>query len=89
MDYVRVYQLDGQSIFVAEPEEGLGSSGGSGGGALSVVTAVSVLVVLLVLFSLCIVSGLVSPRCRWFVVTVGVVMIRKLNSHTLPAGALG
>lgn len=61
VDYVRVYQLDGQSVFVAEsPDDGLDS--GSGGGALSVVTAVSVLVVLLVLFSLCIVREAGSIR---------------------------
>lgn len=54
VDYLRVYQLDGQSIFVAEPPEI--SSDGRGGGGFSMVTAVSALVVLLVLFSLCIVS---------------------------------
>eukprot|EP00903_Cladosiphon_okamuranus_P018231 g16770.t1 len=58
VDYVRVYQLDGQSIFVADPQDE--SSGGSGSGALSVVTAVSVLVVLLVLFSLCILINCIA-----------------------------
>lgn len=53
VDYVRVYQVEGQSIVIAEPTEQASSSGG---GALSAVTAVSVLIVLGVLFSLCLVS---------------------------------
>ena len=54
VDYVRIYTLEGQSVFVAEPPEQDSSSGG-GGSVVSVVTAVSVLVVLGVLFSLCLV----------------------------------
>lgn len=54
VDYVRVYQVEGQSIVVAEPRE----ETSSGGGAFSTVTALSVLVVLGVLFTLCLVSGL-------------------------------
>lgn len=54
VDYVRVYQVEGQSISVAEAPE-VDSSNGAGS-PLSVVTALSVLVVLGVLFSLCLVS---------------------------------
>ena len=54
LDYVRIYTLEGQSVFVADPPE-QDSSSGRGGSVLSVVTAVSVLVVLAVLFSLCVV----------------------------------
>eukprot|EP00752_Nemacystus_decipiens_P012339 g10939.t1 len=60
VDYVRVYQLEGQSIFVAEPPPD--SSSGNGGNPLSVVTAVSVLVVLGVLFSMCILINCVAKR---------------------------
>ncbi|CAN0203760.1 unnamed protein product, partial [Ectocarpus sp. 4 AP-2014] len=51
VDYVRVYQVEGQNISIAEPPEVDSSNGG--GSPLSVVTALSVLVVLGVLFSLC------------------------------------
>lgn len=54
VDYVRIYTLEGQSVFVADPPE-QDSSSGKGGSVLSMVTAVSVLVVLAVLFSLCVV----------------------------------
>lgn len=54
VDYVRVYTLEGQSVFVADPPEE--SSDGRSGSALSAVTAVSVLVVLGILFTLCLVS---------------------------------
>ncbi|CAM9968486.1 unnamed protein product, partial [Ectocarpus sp. 13 AM-2016] len=60
VDYVRVYQVEGQSISIAEPPEVDSSNGG--GSPLSVVTALSVLVVLGVLFSLCLMINCIAKR---------------------------
>lgn len=55
VDYVRVYTLEGQSVWVADPPEDTSSRGGQ---AVTAVTALSVLVVLFALLGLCVVSRL-------------------------------
>lgn len=64
VDYVRVYQFEGQSIKIAERPES------SAGGALSAVTAIAVLSVLGVILSLCLVRIAWEGSCscllrRW------------------------
>ena len=58
VDYVRVYTLEGQSVFVADPPE---AASGSGSG-LSLITAMSVLIALGIFFAICLVSTWCSRR---------------------------